>query len=73
MQLGVFRGLTRGGGGGEVGLTTLFLINPNTFVGLVGKVRKNYLPKEEGREGGGKKRAQRAHRTQGSNPGPAAC
>ena len=29
-------------------------INPNTFVGLVGKVRKNYLPKEEGREGGEK-------------------
>ena len=38
------------------------LINPNTFVGLVGKVRKNYLPKEEGREGGEKKRAQRARR-----------
>ena len=29
-------------------------INPNTFVGLVGKVRKKYLPKEEGREGGEK-------------------
>ena len=28
--------------------------NPNTFAGLVGKVRKNYLPKEEGREGGEK-------------------
>ena len=28
--------------------------NPNTFTGLVGKVRKNYLPKEEGREGGEK-------------------
>ena len=27
--------------------------NPNTFAGLVGKVRKN-LPKEEGREGGEK-------------------
>ena len=26
----------------------------NTFAGLVGKVRKNYLPKEEGREGGEK-------------------
>ena len=26
-------------------------INPNTFAGLVGKVRKNYLRKEEGREG----------------------
>ena len=24
---------------------------PNTFAGLVGKVRKNYLRKEEGREG----------------------
>ena len=39
--------------------------NPNTFAGLVGKVRKNYLPKEEGREGGEKKHAQRARRTQG--------
>ena len=28
--------------------------NPNTFAGLVGKVRKNYLRKEEGREGGEK-------------------
>ena len=52
-------------------------INPNLttgFTGLVGKVRKkNYLPKEEGRDGGEKKRAQRARRGQGSNPGPAAC
>ena len=51
-------------------------INPNLttgFAGLVGKVRKNYLPKEEGREGGEKKRAQRARRARGSNPGPAAC
>ena len=47
--------------------------NPNTFAGLVGKVQKNYLPKEEGREGGEKKRAQRARRTRGSNPAPAAC
>ena len=48
--------------------------NPNTFAGLVGKVRKkNYLRKEEGREGGEKKRAQRARRTRGSNTGPAAC
>ena len=32
--------------------------NPNLTTGLVGKVRKkNYLPKEEGREGGEKKRA----------------
>ena len=38
--------------------------NPNTFAGLVGKVRKklgkvlkNYLQKEEGREGGEKKKA----------------
>ena len=46
--------------------------NPNLttgFTGLVGKVRKNYLPKEEGREGGEKKRAQRARRARGSNPG----
>ena len=47
--------------------------NPNTFVGLVGKVWKYYLPKEEGREGGEKKRAQRVRRAPGSNPGPAAC
>ena len=36
--------------------------NPNLTTGLVGKVRKNCLPKEEGREGAGKKRAQRARR-----------
>ena len=48
-------------------------INPNTFAGLVGKVRKKLSP-EGGRKGGGeKKRAQRARRTRGSNPGPAAC
>ena len=46
-------------------------INPNLTAGLVGKVRKNYLPKEEGREGGEKKRTQRATRVQGSNLGPA--
>ena len=38
-----------------------------------GRCEKNYLPKEEGREGGEKKRAQRARRARGSNPGPAAC
>ena len=48
-------------------------VNPNTFVGLVGKVHKNYLPKEAGREGGEKKHAQRACRAWGSNLGPAAC
>ena len=38
-------------------------INPNLTVGWVGKVRKKtYLPKEEGREGGEKKRTQRARR-----------
>ena len=48
-------------------------INPNTFAGLVGKVRKKLSP-EGGRKGGWrKKRAQRARRTRGSNPGPAAC
>ena len=41
-------------------------------MGLVGKCEKNYLPKEEGREGGEKKRAQRAPRARASNPGPAA-
>ena len=70
-----------------------YIFNPNTFAGLVGKVRKklsrrrkegrveekvgkvrkNYLPKEEGREGGGKKRPQRIRGGRGSNPGPAAC
>ena len=31
------------------------IFNPNTFTGVVGKVRKKtYLPKEEGREDGGK-------------------
>ena len=48
--------------------------NPNTFAWVWwGRCEKNYLPKEEGREGGEKKRAQRARRTRGSNPGPAAC
>ena len=48
-------------------------INPNTFAGLWGRCKKNYLPKEEGREGGDKKHAQGAHGGQGSNLGPAAC
>ena len=42
--------------------------NPNTFTGMVGKVRK----KEEGREGG-EKHTQRAHGGRGSNLGPTAC
>ena len=46
---------------------------PNTFAGLVGKVQKNYVPKEEGKEGGEKKRAQLAPGGRGSNSGPAAC
>ena len=46
--------------------------NPNTFVGLVGKVRKkNYLPKEEGREGGEKKA--RAARPPGPELEPGTC
>ena len=49
------------------------LINPNTFMGLVGKVQIKLSP-EGGRKGGWrKKRAQRARRARGSNPGPAAC
>ena len=48
-------------------------VNPNTFAGLVGKVRKKLYPKEDGREGGEKKRAQRARRARGSNLGPVAC
>ena len=53
--------------------STDHLYNPNTFVGLVGKVRKN--SPEGGRKGGWrkKKHAQRARWAQGSNPGPAAC
>ena len=39
------------------------VFNSNTFAGLVGKVRKKYLPEEEGRGGG----------ERGPNPGPAAC
>ena len=52
-----------------------WLFNPNLTRGLVGKVqqKKNYLPKEEGREGGEKKRAQHAHRARCSNLGPTAC
>ena len=52
--------------------------NPNLttgFTGLVGKVRKKLSP-EGGRKEGRvekKKRAQRARRARGSNPGPAAC
>ena len=41
--------------------------------GWWGRCEKNYLPKEEGREGGEIKHAQRARRTRGSNPGPEAC
>ena len=40
--------------------------------GWWGRCEKNYLPKEEGREGGEKKRVQRASWTRGSNLGPAA-
>ena len=48
-------------------------INPNIFVGFVGKVRKKLSP-EGGRKGGWrKKRVQRARQARGSNPGPAAC
>ena len=41
--------------------------------GWWGRCEKNYLPKEEGKEGGEKKNGQRARRTRGSNPAPAAC
>ena len=34
---------------------TIKLLNPNMPAGWVGKVQKNYLPKEEGREGGEKR------------------
>ena len=48
--------------------------NPNTFAGLVGKVRKKTISRrrKEGRVEK-KKRAQRARQTRGSNPGPAVC
>ena len=48
-------------------------INPNTFAGLVGKVPKNYLPKEEEKEGGEKKCSQRTRGGRGLNLGPTAC
>ena len=51
-------------------LVSLVFYNPNTFVGLVGKVQKYYLPKEEGREGGEKKRAARPR---GSRLEPEPC
>ena len=41
-------------------------------MGLVGKVQKNYLLKEEGREGGEKKCVQRA-RPQGPDLEPGTC
>ena len=47
--------------------------NPNTFTGVVEKVWKNYLPKEEEKEGGEKERTQRARGGRGSNPGPTVC
>ena len=40
------------------------------FVGLVGKVRKNYLLKEEGREGGEKKTCAARPRELGLGKGP---
>ena len=47
--------------------------NSNTFVGLVGKVRKKLSP-EGGRKGGRRKKACSARAPGlGSNPGPAAC
>ena len=46
--------------------------NPNTFAGLVGRVKK-ILPKEEGRKGGEKKKlAQRARGGRVSDSGPVA-
>ena len=48
-------------------------INPNLTAGLVGKVRKKLSPEGGRKEGWRKKRAQRARRARGSNPGPAAC
>ena len=41
---------------------TFHFFNSNLSTGVVGKVQKDYLPKEEGREG-----------VRGSNPGPTAC
>ena len=43
------------------------------LLGWWGRCEKNYLPKEEGREGGEKKRVQHAWRARGSNSGPAVC
>ena len=49
------------------------MINPNTFAGLVGKVRKKLSPEGGRKTGWRKKSVQRARRTRGSNPEPAAC
>ena len=47
-------------------------LNPNWPHAAVGKVWKNYLPKEEGREVEKKMCTQRARGSQGSNQGPTA-
>ena len=52
---------------------TFMYFNPNLPVGLVGKVQKKLSPEGERKGGWRKKRAQRARRAWGSNPGPAAC
>ena len=49
------------------------IITLTLLQGWWGRCEKNYLPKEEGIEGGGKKHTQPARRAQGSDPGPAAC
>ena len=51
----------------------MFILTLTLLRGWWGRCEKNYLRKEEGKEGGEKKRAQRARRARGSNPGPAAC
>ena len=51
----------------------LMSFNPNTFKGGGGEsAKKNYLPKEERREGG-EKHVQRTRGGQGSNPGSTMC
>ena len=52
-------------------IATVMTVNPNVPAGWVGKVRKNYLPKEEGREGGEKKA--RAARPPGAGLKPGTC
>ena len=53
--------------------TNNYRITLTLLRGWWGRCTKNYLLKEEGKEGGEKKHAQRTHGGRGLNPGPATC